>query len=207
MSNNTSTQPGFLTPVEELVPTDEILEDAITHSVSGISGLPREMVRPTFGTDEAGNKQLKQPNNDVNWVAVQLIRTELEDVPQRRQTSDDDGQTILTDTKIREFLLSFFGPNGSGYAERFRDGLYISQNRDALRSLGLNLIECGNIITAASLKDNTFRPRYDVNLRLRHVTQRTYNVRNVIGAQGVIVSDGADPNGDTTMDRPFNVKR
>lgn len=189
---NTSAEAGFLTPVIEPA-QDDALTDLLHSTLQGLTGLPGEMVRPTW--------QINPPNRPditTDWMAFG-VPAESPDVfaYERHDPVGPSGQgaNIVQRTVMLSVRLYFYGPNAAKYDARIRDGLQIGQNRDVLRAMGVSVVEHQPpVITPDLMKQQWYR-KVESTLMLRRNSESTFNVLNVLTAQGVVNTDQgfADP--------------
>ena len=79
-------------------------------------------------------------------------------------------------------LCCFYGPRGMSVATQFRDGLFVSQNNDELKAIGLTLLDCGRIFNLPELINNQWVRRYDIAVRLRRKVIREYDIKSLVDA-------------------------
>lgn len=203
---NDSTSAGYITPSADATLSDDSLADALQRMVVGITALPGAMVRPRFQADPPDI-----PENDQDWCAISVTEMDppsgnMEQI-QDGEADEGWGQTNARGYETMTALASFYGPNALRYATRLRDGLLISQNRDAMQTDGdLSLLWFGAIRNVSDYQNTTFRNRFDFPIMLRHRFERNYNVRNIVEIQGSISADGGSLDGSTVFELPFDVK-
>ena len=185
-SGNTSATGGYLAPSSPPPPSGLELDTLIGTLVAGITGLPGEMVLPRWQ-----ETQPRIPDISENWVGVSVTASKPDDSPSQIHHSEGDGYTVLRTFWRLEVLGSFFGPLGDGYAKLFRDGLQVSQNREAMRADGLNLIDCGIVRPVPQIIATRARRCSDLPFQLMQTVERTYPIRNVLQADGTIRADAS----------------
>lgn len=173
---------GYLSPSVSPV-YDNALDDLLHDVVVGITGLPGDLVRPRWQPEPP-----QQPDFAVNWVAFGLRNSTVDPFAHEEEAADGASAAIQRD-EILYYLHSFYGPGAHGLAERFRDGFEISQNRDALRSLGLGLVEVQEITKAPALLKEKWVPKVDVVVVYRRRTSRTYPILTITSATGSIATE------------------
>ncbi|MBO2926654.1 phage neck terminator protein [Metapseudomonas otitidis] len=180
---NTSATGGYLAPVGAPA-CDTDLEDILQAMVVGITGMPGRMVRPRW---QPGNP--KQPEPTTDWCAIGVTETVQDANP--AITHDPNGQGVDVYVRHQELrvLATFYGPAAQGYAQRLADGITIPQNGEALRAQGFSFIEALPPIAVPELVNQQWVRRYDMTLRLRRKTERTYPVLNILSADPVFSSD------------------
>ena len=146
----------------------------------GLSGIPGPLVRPRWQPVPPN-----QPDIKTNWLAFGIqgrpadtFAFEVHDPA----ANDGNGADIVNRNEVLEILLSFYGPQASGYASRVRDGFAVPQNREALLMAGMALIECGDITTAPALINQQWYRRFDMPVRIRRAVTRVYPVLHLVSA-------------------------
>jgi hypothetical protein len=183
-----STIAGFLAPANP-VPYDQQLEDQLHATVSGITGIAGTLCRPRYQPDAP-----TQPDRETNWVAFGINRT----VTDNFVTVDHKADTSSTVIRYHEFevLLSFYGPLAGSYAEIFRDGLMIGQNRDVLTTFNIGVVSIGEARKAPALFKEKWLTRYDMLVTFRRRTERNYNVDSLGSAP---ITLNTDPVGESPV--------
>lgn len=211
-SANTSATGGYLAPIGEPPATDEDLDAQLQALVAGITGLDGRYVRPRWQTTDTANDTTsvtpRIPNDTrTNWVAVGVISTTPDDNPALIHNGSGDGSTTMRRHETIEVLASFYGAKSDGYASLFRDGLYISQNREVMLFQGLGLIDAGIVRRVPEIVNVNNRRRADLSFRLRRCVERTYRILNVLEADGVIRAASGSTDGPVSQDTPFHVEQ
>lgn len=175
-----STVAGFLAPVAA-DPYDDALADVLQAAVVGICGIQGDLVRPRWQPTPP-----IQPPFDTNWCAfgVTLAKVDAFAFDNHQPAGNAGlGQSIIERDELLSVLHSFYGPNSSGIAERFRDGFEIAQNRDTLAANSLAVVEVGEAISLPALLMEKWVRRVDVTVTYRRRTKRTYNVQTITEGQ------------------------
>jgi hypothetical protein len=193
---------GYLRPTTEAPPYDIDLDEVLQGVVVGMTGLPDDLVRPRWQPI-----QPRQPNQDEDWCAVGVTAILPDGNPAISHKSAGEGSSVLTRHEVLETLASFYGPTARSYAAMFRDGLYVSQNREQMFFNGMGLIDVDPIRSAPELLNQNWRRRYDVAFRFRRRVDRTYAILNVLQAAGTIHGDGGSVTGVAAYDQPFTTER
>lgn len=178
---------GYLLPTDTIL-TDDALEDLLQSVVVGITGLPGPMVRPRWQDPPPS-----LPPVTADWCAIGAIEFRTTGTAAFEHLPDaDDGLGVDELTRWEHFdvIASFYGPNSQRYASRYRDGLQVAQNREAM---WLN----GNIVVQATLdlenrpdlRNDQWVGRYDVRTTFARAITRTYTVRNLVEADGTLTTD------------------
>ncbi|HED2902441.1 TPA: hypothetical protein R4Z66_005727, partial [Citrobacter freundii] len=132
LSNNTSTERGWLTPTSGDPDYDEALDRLLSQWMRNVSGLPAGMVRPRWQKE-----QPSLPSVETNWCAFGVTGWPIDNSPAFTRQTDEGAQLWRHETF--ECMASFYGPAGMSYASRFRDGISVPQNNAELNALGLSL--------------------------------------------------------------------
>lgn len=132
MSNNSSTEPGWLTPVSGDPDYDEALDRLLSQWVRNVSGLPTGMVRPRWQKDQPPLLPV-----ETNWCAFGVTGLPIDNSPAFTNQTEEGAQLWRHETF--ECMASFYGPAGMTFASRFRDGISVAQNNAELNSLGLSM--------------------------------------------------------------------
>ncbi|MBH3107454.1 hypothetical protein I5P74_05640 [Serratia ureilytica] len=175
LSNNTSTQAGYLTPVAPGPDYDEELERTLNRWVRGITSLPAGNVRPRWTPTQPPLMPA-----DVDWCAAGISGFIGDDNPAFTRQAEDSAE--LWRHEVTECLASFYGPHSQRIASIFRDGLTLSQNNDQLIAVGLSLGSIGDIIPFPELINNQWVRRYDITVRLRRKVVREYGIKPIAEA-------------------------
>lgn len=186
---NESTAIGFLVPVGDVpIEADVELEKLIQPTIVGVSALPAKMVMPRWQVTPSS-----RPQGDQNWASFGISSGEpdtfhAEVVDSTVVGEDTSGRMIVERDELLNVLVSFFGKNAARYEERFRAGMSLSQNRTALRSNGLALVEVQPPVRLPDLGpgQNAWSQRKDVVLVLRRRPQHIFQVRSIEDAAGML---------------------
>lgn len=185
-SANDSSTGGPLGPTSAPPPDDLDLDTIIGTLIAGVTGLPGDMVRPRWQ-----ETQPRVPDVTETWIAVGVTATMPDDTPVQIHHGEGDGYTILRTFYRLDVLASFYGPKGDAYAKLTRDSFYVGQNREAMRSYGLNLIGFDTIRRVPEIAATQTRRRSDLPFRLTQTIERRYEIRNVLQADGTIRADAS----------------
>lgn len=183
--SNTSATGGYISPV---VPSSALFDDALDallqQMVAGITGLPGAMVRPRWQTVVP-----KQPEPSADWCAIGITDITSMDYPAEMHDGTGDGSDTQQQWGEFSMLASFYGPNGHANASLLRRGIYVAQNREALQSSGIDLVDAGKVTTAPDLVNQQWVKRRDITLRFRRIVETVYPVMNILDAPFSVVSD------------------
>lgn len=192
MPNDSSTG-GYLVPVAPSPPLEGSDLDAVLQQyVVGVTGLPGALVRPRWQPVVP-----KQPEADVTWCAIGVMRTKSDDYPAIAHDGAGEGQDNFSRHQELVVLASFYGPQAQAMAEQLRDGAYVGQNNDQLKASQMSLRGVGEVRAAPDLVNQQWIRRYDVEISLRRKIERVYPVRNIVSAEVNIAADNG--NGGTVV--------
>lgn len=184
MPNNSSTG-GYLTPSNSVI--DDAALDAVFQSlIVGLTGMAGDLVRPRWQPTVP-----KMPETGVDWCAVGVKDDNSDANPSIDHQPDynaDLGRDELSRQETIRVLAGFYGPNAKGLCKIARDGLFISQNREALVAQGIIFVEAGNIIAVPVLRNEQWVRGYDIELVFRRTVTRDYDIYN-IATSGIVVYD------------------
>lgn len=180
MSNSSATG-GYISQEEQLLPNGLTLLQTIQQMIVGLTNIDGTLVRPKWQT----NPPTEPSASLTNWCSFGISITTEDLNPDVYPTTDGESSIM----RIYEELnvdLSFFGPEGYKNVRNLRDGLKISQNRDALRAAGLGFKETTQIVNVPELHGQTWFQRNDMTLVLRREVLKTFAVLSLSGAGGTI---------------------
>lgn len=172
--SNDSTTPGYLTPTGSGPAYDVELERLISRWIRGLTGMDTKRVFPRW-TDP----QIQIPKNGTTWCAFGITGVEEDAYPAYIQ-ADENAEQWSHETI--EILCCFYGPQGMSTATQFRNGLFVAQNNDELKSIGLAFLDCGRIFNLPELINNQWVRRYDMTVRLRRKVVREYGIKSLVDA-------------------------
>lgn len=182
---NDSTATGYLVPTAQSPPLEDAALDAVFQQmIVGLTGLPGNMVRPRWQPTVP-----KQPEPNVNWCAIGVTNSEADPNPAMIHNPAGDGSDTLQRNEILTVLASFYGPNASANAAQARDGIFVSQNNAMLGTYSMGLVSAGPKRPAPELVNQQWIRRYDFEIKVRREIIRTYNVLNILSADGTVDSD------------------
>lgn len=173
MANN-SASGGYLLPSTE--PTyDTALEDLFQTVIVGITGLPGNLVRPRYQKDPPN-----QPGFDVDWASFGVYVEE--DMWDAFRTLHPDGSYTIEGQELIRLKVAFYGPSFSVISRRWRDGMKIGQNRDALAAQKIAFVDFDPTAVVPALLKQQWVKKADVNARFHRWAVRTYPVLSLVSA-------------------------
>lgn len=200
---NTSATGGYLTPTNA-IDDDQALRRILHGFIAGLTGLVAAMVRPAW----QGN-QPSIPDNGTNWCAYQVNNFTAGQAYQVRVDADDDLAFYQYETF--DLVASFYGANCERYCSIVRDGLQLSQNREAMYLQGISVVGGVTITHVPELINSVWQDRCDITVGMAREYVRRYDVLHFASAGGDVITDTdivypwASPNGvfDLTFDETF----
>lgn len=173
-----SSTTGYLAGATAL-PYDKELEDLFQTVIVGITGLQGNLVRPRYQPNPP-----TWPGFDVDWCAFNVyVRPTLWNA---YQTINADGSYNVEGTEVLEATLSFYGPRYQALEREWRDGMQLSQNRDVLTNAGIVFLEFAEPVVVPVLMKEMWVKKVDIRGTFHRWAVRTYNVRTLTEAVGVI---------------------
>lgn len=169
LSNNTSTERGWLTPTSGDPDYDEALDRLLSQWMRNVSGLPAGTVRPRWQKDQPPLLPV-----ETNWCAFGITEWPIDNSPAFTQQTDTGTQLWRHEDFVA--MASFYGPGGMQFASRFRDGISVEQNNAELNQSALSLVDYGDIVPFPELINQQWVRRYDMKVRLRRKVVREYNI-------------------------------
>lgn len=179
----TSATGGYLLPV--VSPDSDAGLARILHGlICGITGLSGSVVRPLWQENPP-----PIPSSGTTWAAFGLTDI-TSGLPYMVQV-DNPPDTICEYRQDERFTLrvSVYGPSCQRYAAMIRDGVNISQNREAIYLHGISVIGTGNITRAPELVNDVWLDRCDIEIDMGRVIIVNYDVLNFLAADGEIDTD------------------
>jgi hypothetical protein len=170
--------------------------------VVGLTGLPGTMVRPRWQAEPADI-----PDAGNAWAAIGINSRAADTFPYIGHDPvgpTGQGADDLQRNETLRILISFYdlGTNGLAdyYAELFREGTAIAQNRELLTLAQFNFIDCDEPVAVPALLKERWLYRVDVPFRLRRMISLVYPVLNIESIEVTISSqDPAGNNFDLTV--------
>lgn len=188
---------GELLPVTEThCEQDRDLDLIVGDFIAAVSGLDRSLVRRRWQIVPA-----KQPDREVNWCAASITDEDFDQYG--AQELSGDGPLVAHQHGTLSVLASFYGPDATLYARRFRQGVLICGNRAILFQNGMAILDMGRIVRVPSLVNQGWLPRSDLTFRLRLHEQRSYAIQSVLTSDGTVQTHPGD---DTIIIANFNTE-
>lgn len=174
-----SASAGFLAPISSS-DYDDALDDTLQATIVGITGIPGKLVRPRWQPTPP-----VQPGFDESWCAFGVSRRSVDAFAHEGHDPSNATSTLERD-ELLMVLHSFYGPAAHGLCERFRDGLDLAQNRDALSSAGIGLVDVEEAISVPSLMHERWVKRVDITVVYRRRTARSFSIETVQSADNTL---------------------
>lgn len=164
---------GYLAPIA-VEPYDEILDATLQAQVVGITGIPGNLVRPRWQPVVPN-----RPEHDVNWCAFGLTGTDPDVMTYERHDPTGDGSELVEFDEKLVVQHSFYGPASMANATRWRTGIMVSQNREALKAVGIVLMTVGSPASVPVLLAEKWQRRVDITTTYRRRAVYRYPILNV----------------------------
>jgi hypothetical protein len=153
----------------------------------GVTGLDTDLVRPRW-QPEPGPPNIPDLFT-TNWLAFGVVDIQVDANPWEGHSDFGTGDDLLQEHQVDTVLCTFYGPNAGWYAGVLRSGLYVWQNRWALRANSVGLVEVTAIRKAPDYIQNQWVNRFDVDVILRREIRFNYAVRTLLQAQATIYNN------------------
>lgn len=183
MSNDSSTG-GYLAPSSSAPSEDDALTDFMQSVVTGITGIDGSLVRPRWQEVPP-----PLPAYGTDWAALGIVNQLADAFPYVQHDGTGQGDDVLKRHESFELFCSFYGPNCQTNAALLCDGLAIAQNREAMGTVGIKLIACGERALVPELIKARWTRRVDVTIGFRREVDRTYPVLNILSSHGSFETD------------------
>lgn len=194
----TSATGGYLAPSGTPPLDGQALLDFLQGVIVGITGMDGTLVRPAF--------QIESPNlPDAGnaWCAFRITRRAPDTYAVVTHNADGKGSDTMQRQERLHALLSFYDQGVGGHADelaaRFRDGIAIPQNREALQRANFAHVKTGEVTVVPSLLKVRWLYRVDLEWIVTRQIDRTYAVLTVVSAHSTLVTDDG-------MTREINVQ-
>jgi len=178
---NTSATGGYLAPSSTSAAYDEAFDRQLSALVRGLTGLADGTVRPRWQTIPP-----KALPVGTDWCAIGVTEIAKDYGAAVIHRSAGLGSDELQRHETVTILASFYGPAAQGNAARMADGLWVAQNRDAMRAAGMGLYEASGIRSAPEFANQQWIRRFDLSFMVRREVDRVYPILNLLSAQGSV---------------------
>jgi hypothetical protein len=191
MVDNTSATGGPLLPTDLPQPLEgQELRRFIQQWLVGVLGLDGSMVRPA-----AQSEPPNIPDAGNAWVSFAILGRPADTFPaviHKTDVASPEGFDELQRNEQVRLLVTCYdlGTNGLAdvYATLLRDGLAIPQNLAPLYLEGFKLNSVGDLVEVPVLVKSRWQYRVDLPIFLIRQITRQYRVKNLIEANGEIVT-------------------
>jgi hypothetical protein len=174
---------GYLQPLVNST-DDTALADILQAFIVGVTGLAGAYVRPMWQSNMP-----VIPTNGTNWCAFNLGNFQ---AIQGYQAMNADNEFNFQQHETFDLSCSFYGSNCQRYAAMIRDGLQLSQNREALWLQGISVSGGVQIVHVPELINDVWHDRCDIAISMGRVITREYDILNFAGAAGTIETDAPE---------------
>lgn len=181
---NNSAIGGYLLATDEALPGGLTLVQYVQQVFVGVTGIAGAYVRPAWQPNPP-----KQPDVDVNWMAFEILNNKGDSNAYFEQEPDN---AILQKQEELRIRCIFYGPEANSNANKLKDGLQLSQNREKLFLAGMGYGYADDITSAPELINDIWFNRADVDIYLRREIKRSYQILSLLAAEGIIITDN-DP--------------
>lgn len=175
MANDSSTGGYLLPEVTGESLSGDNLRNLLQEFVVGLTGLSGNVVIPRWQPEP-----VNVPDRAITWVSLGLSNRNPNSFPSIVHHPDGEGFDQLISHQELELTLTFYGPQADYYCGRFRDGVFVEQNREILILNSIEVVDIGNQINTAELIKNIYTSRYDISISLRQKIIRKYPILNVL---------------------------
>lgn len=182
MPNDSSTG-GYLAPASS-PEYDAALDRILQSTVVGIVGIAGTLVRPRWQPIVPN-----MPEPEVNWAAIGVTMIAPDVYSYKKHDPADEGSLLLEQDEVISALVSFYGPASMSNCRKYRDGLEVSQNREALNNSGITLTVVGDAVSVPVLMAQKWQRRVDVDVTFRRRTLRSYQELTITSGQAGLVTE------------------
>lgn len=161
------------------LPNGFTLDQFIQTVLVGVSGIDPQLVRPEWQKDGP-----KIPDVVVNWLAYGITQAP----PDANGYIGMNGDGVMLSQRHADLMVmcAFYGPQALDYATIVRDGFQIPNNRSQLSLANMGFVSTGTPLHIPDLVNERWVNRYQLEIRLRIETERTYDILSLLGAHGTI---------------------
>lgn len=163
------------------------LTDLVTGLVGALTGIAPALVRPRWQATPP-----QQPPAGTAWCGAGIVARS--DLDYTHQEIGNIPGTAIEALHLRrwgdiEVLLSFYGPDSDGMAERFRDGMYVTINLAHVAAAGIRLHRVGDVTQVPDLVNMQYIDHCDVRVWFARQIDRWYPLKSLIEASGTLTPD------------------
>ena len=194
----TSATGGYLIQTEVPLPGGLTLNQYIQQVIVGITGLAGTLVRPKWQKEPP--KVLPNPEDNYCAFGIRIFNPDANAFTKL----DEDGEgSVLQRHEELNIECSFYGSNCQKNAGNLRDGLQITQNREALTAANIGFKETSATNYVPELHGQVWYPRCDITVVLRRQIDKTFSVLSIESSAGTIIGN---KNNDETENVPWDVE-
>jgi hypothetical protein len=173
---------AYIQPTLEYAAEDDAVSAIFQEAVAGITGLHPDLVRPLWQPQAP-----TQPEASIDWCGIGITAYTPVDYPQFHQQGLTSGmQSRLERVDV---ITMFFGPDSTGNASRWRDGLYLSENYDMLAAQGIKLRSADEIRHVPELINSQYIGRSDVSSSFMRMVNRTFSDNSIGQVSTTFITD------------------
>lgn len=186
-TQNNSSSGGYIPPLPQpSVLQDDALDDALQALVVNLTGLNTTLVRPRWQPSPPN-----RPGIGVDWASIGVVRKHSDTYAHVVHVDgpDGEGQDNMQRHELLMVMCTHYGPNAGAYADLVRDGLTISQNREALQLDKMDLVEVQESTHVPEQLAELWYNRVDQMIVLRRQVDRTFAVKHIKSFTGKLVTD------------------
>ena len=183
--SNTSATGGYLAPTTPALPGNLTFQQFMQAVLVGITGLDGPLVRPRWQLNPP-----KQPQPDVDWMAFGISNKQA-DANGYLNVATSPTASTLSRHETFDVECSFYGPDADANAQRLREGLQISQNREVLFKNNMAFKGDGPIVAAPELVNDRWYHRRDITLTFARQIQSSYQILTITSSGGTVKTDGS----------------
>lgn len=178
---NSSATGGYLVPGSTRgFPSSLTMLQFIQTVLVGTTAItPASLVRPAYQENPPAS-----PDRSVSWIAFDVNQSIPDANAYIGLTNDEE--TLYSRNEALEVLCTFYGPAAMDNAALVRDGLQLSQNREALRAANMAFVDVGPIQQGSDLVNGKFLRVYRMTVNLRRQIQREYPILPIASVDGSI---------------------
>ncbi len=178
-SNNSATGGYLLPAAPSPLPGDLTFEQFIQTVFVGISGLAAQLVLPKWQENPP-----QWPDAGINWMSVGLSEDDADTYAYN--SIDDSGNNVFQRFETLVYQCSFYGPQALLYTKLLRDGFQLPQNREALRSIGMDFTSTSKAVRAPDLINERWINRWEMSVNLKREILRVYPILTFVSLSGTL---------------------